>query len=78
MRGEKYKKGKFKGNKGRRFTHSCHIRATNQDDDGSGEEEDVQESGPVESANIKAMHTMMQRLTPDECINMLLMEEMDF
>ena len=65
---KKHSRGKFKGKKGRRFTHGRHIRATEMDDDDSGsEEEEVQESKPVQTRDrMKTIRALMKGLSINE------------
>ena len=66
---KKHHKGKFKGKKGRRFTRDRHVRATKMDDDDSGsEEEEVQESKPVQRGDrMKTICALMKGLSINEC-----------
>ena len=74
MRGKgKPKGGKYKGKyKGRRSTNRRHIRATSAEDDESDDNEEVQESGPAETDDVRTIRAMMKQLTPNERLDLLL------
>ena len=61
----KHHKGKFKGKKGRRFTCGRHVQAADMDDnDSRSEEEEVQESKPVQRGDqMKTIWALMKGLS---------------
>jgi len=74
----KYKgKGRFKGGKKKRSAHDRHIRATSNDDDDNSGTEEVHDSSPDYTQNIRAM---MKGMSTDERTDLLLSlaEEKDF